>query len=168
MRDEQMYLVRVGSAVMKNMAVAAGLLTLCIASTTVAKSPPASGTIEQLAIELPDAYVKKNLGRLDRKYSVRGKVKIEIEDSLAGDDNPRKPRTKEFQSLAQGEQWLKSIARSDFPVRESRPLIACKQGSCTYDFSAGILHNHLYLKKISYGYKNGRPYLKTIYLLDGN
>jgi hypothetical protein len=152
---------------MKNMAIA-GLLTLIFASTTVAKSPPESGTIEQLAIELSDAYTTKNLGRLDRKYPVRGKVKIEIEDSLAGDDNPGKPRTKEFQSLAQGEQWLRSRARSDFPVRESRPLIACKQASCTYDYSAGILHNHLYLKKISYGYKNGRPYLKTIYLLDGN
>jgi hypothetical protein len=144
------------------------VLMLLIPSNTVAKSPPAPGTIEQLAIELSDAYVTKNLGRLDRKYSLWGKVKIEIEDSLAGDDNPGKPRTKEFQSLAQGEQWLKSKARNEFPVRESRPLIGCKQGSCTYDFSAGILHNHLYLKKISYGYKNGRPYLKTIYLLDGN
>lgn len=152
---------------MKNIAIAA-VLMLLMPSNSLAKSPPEPGTIEQLAIELSDAYANKNLGRLDRKYPVLGKVKIEIEDSLAGDDNPSRPRTKEFQSLAQGEKWLRSTARNDFPVRESRPLIACKQGSCTYDFSAGILHNHLYLKKISYGYKNGRPYLKTIYLLDGN
>jgi hypothetical protein len=152
---------------MKNIAIAA-VLMLLMPSNTVAKSPPEPGTIEQLAIELPDAYVRKNLGRLDRKYPVWGKVKIEIENSLGEDDEKNKSRTKEFQSLTQGEQWLRSRARSDFPIRESRPLIACKQGSCTYDFSAGILHNHLYLKKISYGYKNGRPYLKTIYLLDGN
>jgi hypothetical protein len=152
---------------MKNIAIAA-VLMLLMPSNTLAKSPPEPGTIEQLAIELSDAYVTKNLGRLDRKYPVRGKVKIEIENSLGEDDDKSKYRTKEFQSLSQGEQWLRSKARNDFPVRESRPLIACKQGSCTYDFSAGILHNHLYLKKISYSYKNGRPYLKTIYLLDGD
>jgi hypothetical protein len=163
-----MYLVRAGSAVMKKMAIAAGLLTLFITSNTVATSPPEPGTIGHLAIELSDAYVMKNLGRLDRKYPVWGKVKIEIENSLGGDDDKNKYRTKEFRSLAQSEQWLRSKARNEFPVREIRPLIGCKQGSCTYNFSAGILHNHLYLKKISYGYKNGRPYLKTIYLLDGN
>jgi hypothetical protein len=152
---------------MKNIAIATGL-TLLIASNTVAISPPKPGTVEQLAIELSEAYVKKNLGRLDRKYPVSGKVKIEIENSLGEDDDKNKSRTKEFQSLAQGEQWLRSKARNEFPVRESRPLVGCKQGSCTYDFSAGILHNHLYLKKISYGYKNGRLYLKTIFLLDGN
>jgi hypothetical protein len=153
---------------MKNIAVA-GLLTLLISSTTFAKSPPKPITIEQLAIELSDAYVKKNLGRLDRKYPIQGKVKIEIEDSLRGEDEiQNKSGIKEFRSLAQVEQWLRSRAIDEFPVRQSKPLIGCKQGSCTYDFSGGILHKQLYLKKISYGYKNGRPYLKTIYLLDGN
>lgn len=152
---------------MKNMAIAAGLI-LFITSTTLAKSPPELGTIEQLAIELPDAYATRNLGRLDRKYPVQGKIKVEIEDSLRGDDAKDKSRTKEFRNFAQVEQWLRTKARNNFPVRESRPLIGCKQDSCTYDFSAGILHNHLYLKKISYGDRNGRPYLKTIYLLDGN
>jgi hypothetical protein len=152
---------------MKNIAIAAGL-TLFIASISLAKSPPEPGTIEQLAIELPDAYATRNLGRLDRKYPVQGKIKVEIEDSLSGGDEQRRSRTKEFRSLAQVEQWLRSRSRDDLPVRESRPLIGCKQGSCTYDFSAGILHNHLYLKRISYGDRNGRPYLKTIYLLDGN
>ncbi len=152
---------------MKNIAIAASI-TLLVASNTVAKSPPEPNTVEQLAIELADAYVTRNLGRLDRKYSSQGKVKIEIEDSLSGEDTKAKSSIKEFRSLAQGEQWLRSRARNDFPVRQIKPLIGCKRGSCTYDFSEGILHNQLYLKKISYGYTNGRLYLKTIYLLDGN
>jgi hypothetical protein len=147
---------------MKNIAIAAGL-TLLFASNTVAKSPTEPNNVEQLARELADAYVKRNLGRLDRKYPIQGKVRIEIEDSLSGEDT-----IKEFRSLAQSEQWLRSRARNDFPVRQSKPLIGCNRGSCTYDFSQGILHNQLYLKKISYGYKNGRHYLKAIYLLDGN
>jgi hypothetical protein len=152
---------------MKTIAIAAGL-TLLFASNTLAKSPPKPNTVEQLAIELADAYVTRNLGRLDRKYPSQGKVKIEIEDSLSGEDTKNKSSIKEFRSLAQGEQWLRSRAINDFPVRQIKPLIGCKRGSCTYDFSQGILHNQLYLKKISYGYKNGRHYLKAIYLLDGN
>ncbi len=152
---------------MKNIAIAAGI-TLLFASNTVAKSPPEPNTVEQLAIELADAYVTRNLGRLDRKYPIQGKVRIEIEDSLRGDDTKGKSSIKGFRSLAQGEQWLRSRSTNDFPIRQSKPLIGCKRGSCTYDFSEGILHNQLYLKKISYGYTNGRFYLKTIYLLDGN
>lgn len=153
---------------MKNTAIAVGL-TLLIASNTVAKSPPKPNTVEQLAIEVADAYVKQSLGRLDRKYPVQGKVRIEIEDSLRQEDVPiDQSGTREFRSLAQGEQWLRSKSRNGFPVRQIKPLIGCKKDNCTYDFSEGILHNQLYLKKISYGYKNGRPYLKTIYLLDGN
>jgi hypothetical protein len=153
---------------MKNIAIAAGL-TIFITSTTFAQSPPKPNAVEQLSIELADAYVKKDLGRLDRKYPVQGKVKIEIENSLGGEDEVQnKSGIKEFRSLAQGEQWLRSRVIDDLPGRQSRPLIGCKQGSCTYDFRGGILHKQLYLKKISYGYKNGRLYLKTIYLLDGN
>jgi hypothetical protein len=54
------------------------------------------------------------------------------------------------------------------PGRESRPLVRCAKGVCTYNFDGGILHNHLYLKKISYGTRSGCPYIKTIYLLDGD
>jgi hypothetical protein len=32
----------------------------------------------------------------------------------------------------------------------------------------GINHNNLYLKRITYGVSNGCPYLKTIYILDGD
>ncbi len=152
---------------MKNITIAT-ISTLVLASTTFAKSPPKSNTVEQLAIEIADVYVRQDLGRLDLKYPVRGKVKIEIEDSLSGGDTKARSIAKVFQNFAQAEKWLRSRSRDELPVRESRPLIGCKQGSCTYDFTGGLLHNHLYLKKISYGDRNGRPYLKTIYLLDGN
>jgi hypothetical protein len=58
--------------------------------------------------------------------------------------------------------------RDGLPARESRSRLNCRKGFCNYNFQAGILHNHLYLQKIAYGYRNSRPYIKTIYLLDGN
>jgi hypothetical protein len=46
--------------------------------------------------------------------------------------------------------------------------VKCAKGVCTYNFDGGILHNNLYLKKITYGMRGGCPYLKSIYLLDGD
>lgn len=46
-------------------------------------------------------------------------------------------------------------------------LKQCKKGMCTFD-NAGLLHNNLYLKKITYGFTKGRPYIKAVYFLDGD
>jgi hypothetical protein len=48
------------------------------------------------------------------------------------------------------------------------PLKRCRRGLCTYDFDGGILHNSLYLPMVAFGLRGGLPYVKTLYLLDGD
>lgn len=126
-------------------------------------------TIEQLVKSLAEAYTAKSLGSLDaeRPYDVR--VRIIIEHSLAEDDAKERFERRQFKTLEQAERWLRSREREDqTPSRQIKPLLRCARGLCTYDFDGGILHNQLYLRKISYGYRNGRPLIKTIFLLDGD
>jgi hypothetical protein len=119
-------------------------------------------TIEQLATSVADAYTNGKLDQLE--IPLTKKVQIRIKHSLGeGQEIVR-----EFKTWQDSEKWLSSMSRDSLPARESRSLLNCKQGFCNYNFQAGILHNHLYLKKISYAYKHGRPYIKTIYLLDGD
>lgn len=120
--------------------------------------------IEQLMKALDEAYNTSTLGRLDARRPYLGGVRVVIEHSISGRFERR-----QFRTLAQAERWLKSREREDgTPFRETRPLEECSRGTCTYDFNGGILHNHLYLQKVSYGLIKGRPYIKTIYLLDGD
>jgi hypothetical protein len=127
-----------------------------------AKKQVKSQTIEQLATSVAAAY---NDGKLDQlAIPVTKKIQIRIKHSLGEGQE----LVQEFKTWQEGEKWLSSMSRDSLPARESRSLLSCKKGFCNYNFQAGILHNHLYLKKIAYGYKNGRPYIKTIYLLDGD
>lgn len=127
-----------------------------------------NSTIEQLVKSLAEAYEAKELGKLDIGRPYFGKVRIVIEHSLAEDNAKDRFEIKSFKTLAMGEQWLKSREMHDVPARATKPLQRCRKGLCTYDFGGGINHNNLYLKKITYGYRNGRPYVKTIFLLDGD
>lgn len=152
---------------MKNLAVIVALILIIIALPVHASSPAKKESIEQVVKELSDAYMEKTLGKLDAERPYLGRVKIVIEHSLV--EGKGQFEIKNFNTLAKGERWLKSREREDgTPFREVRPLEGCNRGLCTYDFNGGILHNHLYIKKIAYGYRNGSPYIKTIYLLDGD
>jgi hypothetical protein len=153
---------------MKTLAMAVALILFIVSFQAQAKSPSRQETIEQLVKSLEEAYAAKSLGKLDAGRPFSGRVKIVIEHSLADDDAPDRFEVKQFKTLAQAEQWLRSREIEELPVRETRPLLQCKKGVCSYNFDGGILHKHLYLRKISYGYRNGRPYLKTIFLLDGD
>lgn len=126
-------------------------------------------SVEQLVKALAEAYASKSLGSLDAEHPLSGRVKISIENSLGEETDKGRFVTREFKTFGGAEQWLKSRERGeDGPARENMPLRGCRKGVCTYDFSAGILHNHLYLQKVAYGYLAGRPYIKTIFLLDGD
>lgn len=127
-----------------------------------------NSSVEQLMEALDKAYTDKALGRLDAKRPYMGRVRVVIEHSLAGDDDPHQFERRQFRTLAQAERWLRSREREGFPRRQTMPLLECKGGTCEYDFNGGILHNQLYLQKVSYGFRRGRPYIKTIYLLDGD
>ncbi len=142
-------------------AAALSLLVMPIEAQCIKKrvKPP---TIEQLAASVADAYSSSKLDQL--KIPLTKKVQIRIKHSLGeGQEIIR-----EFKTWQDSETWLSSMSRDSLPARESRSLLSCKKGFCNYNFQAGILHNHLYLKKIAYGYQNGRPYIKTLYLLDGD
>jgi hypothetical protein len=127
---------------------------------------PQKITVRQLATNVAQSYGKKTLGRLDqgRKPS---NVTVILENSLVEEGTPMK--SQEFANFQAVETWLQSREREPgMPVRESRSLKSCQKGVCTFDFSQGILHNHLYLKKVMYGYRGDQPYIKTLHLLDGN
>jgi hypothetical protein len=63
--------------------VISALLFLVTCGSTLAQSQPTNRTsITQLVIELNDAYMKKELGRLDAVHPYMGKVKLFIEHSL--------------------------------------------------------------------------------------
>ena len=150
---------------MKKLAATVALILLLLSSTSYPASPARRETIEQLVEKLSVAYDAKALRRLDRSRPFQGRVRIEIEHSLNEDHR----EVKQFRTLAEGDRWLRSMEREDgTPFRETRPLLQCRRGVCTFNFDGGILHNHLYLHKITYGYRNGSPYIKTIFLLDGD
>ena len=125
-------------------------------------------SIEDLVKAVAESYEAKTLGSLDTQKPYVGKVRIVIEHSLAEDSAKDRFVIKWFTSLARAERWLKSREHEEMPGRGARPLVRCAKGVCTYNFDGGILHNHLYLKRITYGLRAGCPYLKTIYLLDGD
>lgn len=127
-------------------------------------APTKRRTIEQLVNALAVVFKAKAMGKLDAAPPYLRGLRIVVEGSL---DESRK--SKRVNTLAEAERWLKAMEDEDgTPFRETRPFVGCSKGLCTYDFDGGISHHHLYLKKIAYGYRNRIPYIKTIFLLDGD
>jgi hypothetical protein len=149
----------------KTLLAAVAVILFSLSLPVVAVSRCKYPKVEDLARAVAEAYEAKTLRNLDEQKPYLGKVRIVIEHSL-GEDSAKIISL--FTSLARAESWLKSREHEEMPGRESRPLDRCAKGLCTYNFDGGILHNHLYLQKISYGIRAGCPYIKTIYLLDGD
>jgi hypothetical protein len=150
----------------KQLAIAIALILSIISLPAQAQSSKKE-SIEKLEDAFSIAYTSDNLGTLDAKRPSWGNVRIVIEYPLAEDPRDRYER-RVFKTFGKIGRWLKSKEREDgTPFRVSMPLAGCKRGLCTYDFNGGIDHNHLYIDKISYGYRNGHPYIKTIFLLAG-
>lgn len=149
---------------MKQLAFTFTLIAFSVPLLASAGSPCASATPEILAKKLSDAYVAKQLGRLDGDRPYLENVKFLIEHSISGEY-----QVEEVQSLENGQKWLKSLEiQEGMPARESRPLLWCEKGFCIFNFEEGISHNHLYLQKIEYGFRNQCPYITTVFLLDGD
>ncbi len=126
----------------------------------------------KLAADLAAAYEARDLGKLDAKRPYLTTFGIRIENSLAGDGDKDQFVNRRFRTLKAAERWLQSretkFEDQISPSRVIMPLISCKSGICTYNIE-GLLHNQLFLKRLYYGNKkNGCPYIKTIYLIDGN
>jgi hypothetical protein len=151
---------------MKRFAIAVALFLFLISVPVHAKSPAKTESIEDLVASVAESYEAKDLGRLDSQKPYIGKIKIIMQHSLS--DGPGEFVVKWIKSFGQAERWLKSMEIEELPGRQVMPLIKCEKGACTYNFDGGILHNTLYLKKITYGYRRGRPYIKSILLLNGD
>jgi hypothetical protein len=151
----------------KQLFVIIALILFIIPLSAQAQSRSKKETVEKLEGAFSTAFGIDLLGELDAKLSNPRRIKVVIENSgadLAVDEYERKV----FKTFGQFGRWLKSQESKDgFPFRVVMPLVGCKRGICTYNFDGGIDHNHLYLQKISYGYRNRRPYIKTIFLLAG-
>jgi hypothetical protein len=154
----------------KQLSVAVALILCIIPLSAQAQSRSKREAIGKLEDELSTAFFLGDFRKLDAKRPYMGKVRVVVEHSgadLVEDPNGEFER-KAFKTLGQFGRWLKSRENEDgLPRRVTMPLEGCRSGLCTYDFNGGILHNHLYLQKISYGYLHGRPYIKTIFLING-
>jgi hypothetical protein len=125
-------------------------------------------TIEQLAGDFAKSYEAKKLGELDGGRPFLSVVRFRIENSLGEDGDGNRFINKQFKNLGLAERWLRSREIDELPSRQIEPLISCQKGICKYDV-VGLLHNQLFLKQINFGYKkNGCPYIKSVFLIDGN
>ncbi|HEX9959687.1 MAG TPA: hypothetical protein VGB00_01980 [Pyrinomonadaceae bacterium] len=106
-----------------------------------------------------------DLSVLDRLRLIRGNLKIVIEHSISEPTF----EVRHFRSFRAAERWLTSREQPrGFPRRTALPFSGCRKGICTFGSDGGILHNQLYIKKILYGYRKKRPYIKAVYFLDGD
>jgi hypothetical protein len=137
--------------------------TAWIQSTQCKKQP-----VEDLVKSFADSFANKSMDTLDAARPYVGRITIRIEHSLADDDDPQRFEVRRFSSFARAEQWFRSREIEEMPERYSRPVEKCARGVCTYNLDGGINHRSLYLQKITYGIRNGCPYIKTIYVLDGD
>lgn len=123
---------------------------------------PQTQTIEQLANAVADAFTAGTLGTLDAGRPYVGTVRVVIQNLVDAE-------RKNFRTLAAFERWLKSRETQDGPITNPRrnmgALRQCRKGICTFE-DAGGLHNMLYVQKITYGMRKGRPYIKAIHLVN--
>jgi hypothetical protein len=124
---------------------------------------PQNQTIQELAKAVADAWAQGTLGSLDAARPYVGSVKVIVEATVG---EPALIERKTFTKLAQIDRWFKRRERADGPGRNTGQLRQCRKGVCTFE-QEGMLHNNLYLKKITYGIRKGQPYIKAIYIDDG-
>jgi len=141
---------------------------IALVSLTINAKPCKKQSIRDLVNSFAASFEEKKMDQIDADQPYVGTVRFVIEHSLADDNDPQRFKVRRFKSFAAAEKWFKSHEIEGMPGRHSRPLVKCARGVCSYNSEGGILHNNLYLKKITYGMRGGCPYIKTIYLLDGD
>jgi hypothetical protein len=153
----------------------ASLVCLLTAASVAAQTPtpPKPGTIEALIDKVELGFGNRQLADLDGRHLFRGRIRFVIEHSLVDDTDPGHFEVRSFRTFAAAQRWLQSRETPNegyppVPFPSVRSLQQCRKGVCEYDFDGGIDHNHLYLKRVYYRTRHGRPQLKTIYLLDGD
>ena len=121
-----------------------------------------SQTVEELAKAVADAFAANELGKLDAERPYLRALRIRVEHSITGDIESRN-----FKTFEAAEKWINRRGMEDGPARNGGTLRRCRRGVCTFE-QEGMLHNNLYLQRITYGMRRGRPYVKAIHLIDGD
>ena len=138
------------------------------ASIQVPSKSSCKQPVEDLINAFAESFSNKSTGTLDAVRPYVGRFTIRIEHSSADDNDPERFEVRRFSSFARAEQWFKSREIDGMPGRYTRPVEKCARGVCTYNLDGGTNHNSIYLTRITYGIRNGCPYIKTIYVLDGD
>jgi len=149
---------------MKQVSLAFCLIVL-VSSSALAQSQ--KELVDQLQKSVADTYKAKTMGTLDEKKLIQGSVLVRIVHSLMEGKGSVVRRS--FKTFAQFDAWLKKREREEgSPFRQVSELVKCAKGHCEYNYDNGILHNQLYLHDIYYRFRNGKPYIVRIDLLDGD
>jgi len=119
-------------------------------------------TVEELAKAVADAFAAGELARLDAERPYLGTVRVRVEHSISG-----QILTRNFKTLERLGQWLTRREGADGAAMNGGALRRCRRGVCTFE-QEGMLHNNLYLQKITYGMRRGRAYVKAIHVIDGD
>lgn len=136
------------------------LTAVILAMTSLGYSQGRPEPVESLASRVSKAFKAKKLSTLDGGNFYSGRVKIVVVHSL--DDNSD---TKSFSSMKLAGDWLFRGGR-EVGVNAGN-LQRCSNGACTFTIN-GMLHNNLYLKKVTYAYSSGRPIIKAVHFVDGD
>ena len=121
---------------------------------------PKPQTAEELAKAVADAFASGEWESLDAERPYLRTVRLRVEHSITGD-----VETRSFRTLERLEKWLGGANRE--AGRNGGALRRCRRGVCTFE-QEGMLHNNLYLQRITYGLRRGRPYIKAIHVIDGD
>jgi len=149
---------------MKQVSLAFCLIAL-VSSPAVAQSQ--KELVDQLQKSVADTYKAKTMRTLDEKKLIQGPLLVRIVHSLMEGKGSVVRRS--FKTFGQFDAWLKKREREEgSPFRQVSELVKCAKGHCEYNYDNGILHNQLYLHDIYYRFRNGKPYIVRIDLLDGD
>lgn len=141
------------------------LLGLSLASTLQGQTQ--KKTIDQLQQSVAETYKAKTMSTLDQKKLIQGSFVVRTVHSLM--EGKGAVRSRRFKTFAEFDAWLKRHEREEgSPFRQVSEIVKCSRGHCEYNYDGGILHNQLYLHDIYYRFRNGRPYITRIDLLDGD
>ncbi len=156
-------MVLMASAKMTTKQILLLLVFSLIPAVAVSGGQCANPTIEPLAKKVANNFAAKKLATLDKERPYLDAVQFVVEHSIT--DNYE---VEEMPNLAAIDRWLTGQEVDGFPAREVRPLLWCKKGLCVFDLSAGIAHNHRYVQKLTYGFYADCPYIKSVFLIDGD
>lgn len=150
---------------MKRFIAAVALALFAMSSVTMAGTPAKKWSARELAAAVSGAF--DDLSKLNADRSMVGKVRIVIENSLGELDDPDHFMIRSFANFTKAEAWLTSREHDGQPGRNAGAVKRCAKGICTFE-QTGMLHNNIYLTKISYGIRGGSAYIKSIYIINGD